>query len=414
MLQRPSRVGAVSRSQLQLWWVTHPPGAQYVATPSRTLWTETRDLGRDGRDHTRRHETSAIGAAGPVRSTSWHLLVLRPAWIISTREAHQWVARSESIRKLGRTSSPYSLYQPQCSWSPLTMFSSALPDLGELVQGLVNTRMTAEESRTALQLLSRTLQQAHNSWPTLDLIRCHSKLSRSLREADTFGDSDDSLELVKKTADLIKHTYRSLADFIPTKSDPALYTTNSQRYLSHEYLGKFVSDFSLPVKAQPGRKPVVSIALPNGPLLAAVCIAVTSHYTAAPINPAAGAGQFQADVLQAGAGCILTTREDYFKLGLEGGWTNDKEITVLLVDLTDDMRIKITTPTGASAPSTTPAPPNVGDDIALILFTSGTSGKKKVVPITTHSIVAGVAFVIESWALTPEDVCLNMMPLYHV
>ena len=42
------------------------------------------------------------------------------------------------------------------------------------------------------------------------------------------------------------------------------------------------------------------------------------------------------------------------------------------------------------------------------------SGTKKRVPITVHSIVSGVAFVIDSWGLTSSDRCLNMMPLNHV
>ncbi|CAN8096236.1 unnamed protein product [Discula destructiva] len=294
------------------------------------------------------------------------------------------------------------------------MSIQAQPDLDKLTRGLVATQIASQDSWNALKLLYVTLQQNQDSWSTLDLIRSHSKLSRSLREANPFGDSNESVDLVKNTAQQIKQTYRSLADFIPTKSDPALYSTNTERYLSHAYLREFVSQFSVPIEASEGRKPVVSIALPNGPLLAAVCIAVTSHYTAAPINPATGAEQFQADVLQAGAKCILTTREDYSKLELENGWTHTNEIKILLVELTDDMRIEIKTPSGNPYSSTKPATPNAADDIALILFTSGTSGTKKVVPITTHSIVAGVAFVIESWALTSEDVCLNMMPLYHV
>lgn len=275
--------------------------------------------------------------------------------------------------------------------------------------------MSPQESREALEALSVSLQQNPTSWSTLDLIRYHSKLSRSLRDADPSGASNTSLALVRDAAHEIKQTYQSLADFIPDQSTAALYTTNTSKYISHRYLREFVSRFSLPVKSHGKRKPVVSIALPNGPLLAAVCIAVTTHYTAAPINPVAGAEQFQADVLQAGAQCILTTREDYSKLDMESGWTRDNNIVVLLVDLTGDMRITMSTPAGAPLVSSElTAPPNTADDIALILFTSGTSGKKKVVPITTHSIVAGVAFVIESWALTHGDVCLNMMPLYHV
>lgn len=263
-------------------------------------------------------------------------------------------------------------------------------------------------------MLSDSLEQGLGSSATLDLIRQHSKLTRSSRSDNPFADPDESADITERTANQIKETYKSLADFIPEKPEAALRVISVDRYISHGYLKNFVSNFSLPIGIQDARKPVVSIALPNGPLLAAMCVAVTTHYTASPVNPAAGSDQFQADVLQAGAKFVLTTGDDYLKLGLEEGWTTANGILVLLVDLDEDMRIHITTPDGNPVPAQAPAPPNQPDDIALILFTSGTSGTKKVVPITAHSIVAGVAFVIESWALTEEDVCLNMMPLYHV
>lgn len=270
------------------------------------------------------------------------------------------------------------------------------------------------ESWQSLQKLSSSLEQGLGPWATLDLIRHHSKLSRSARSDNPFADPNDSAELIEHTAGQIKGTYKSLADFIPDKPEAALRVLSVDRYIPHDYLRQFVSGFCLPLENQGPRKPVVSIALPNGPLLAAMCMAVTTHYIASPVNPAAGAEQFQADVVQAGAKCILTTKDDFQKLGLEGGWITNNGILVLLVDLDEDMRISITAPNGAPITAGKSATPNGPDDVALILFTSGTSGKKKVVPITAHSIVAGVAFVIESWALTEEDVCLNMMPLYHV
>jgi len=53
-------------------------------------------------------------------------------------------------------------------------------------------------------------------------------------------------------------------------------------------------------------------------------------------------------------------------------------------------------------------------DIALVLHTSGTSGKKKMVPYTLETLCVGAACIMDSWALTAQDVCLNMMPLFHV
>lgn len=278
----------------------------------------------------------------------------------------------------------------------------------------MSMQLSTTESLRALQLLSHLLRETQSSWPTLDLIRCHSRLSRILREANPFGDSPASLKCVKDTSELIKNTYQSMAQFIPDEPTAALRPTSAEKFISHEYLRKFVSDFNLPISHNGQRKPVVSIALPNGPLLAAILLATTTHYTAAPINPAAGPQQFQADVLQAGAKCILTTKDDFAKLQLDDEWTKGNRIRVLLVEMDEDMHITIVASDGTPMPTAKPAPPNTADDIALILFTSGTSGTKKVVPITTHSIVAGVVFVIDSWALTSEDVCLNMMPLYHV
>lgn len=174
-----------------------------------------------------------------------------------------------------------------------------------------------------------------------------------------------------------------------------------------------MSKFRLPV-GNDQRKPRVAIALPNGPLLAATCIAVTTYYTAAPINPAAGPEQFRADVTQAGAKFILTTPDDYEKLQLRA-WANNDGIEVIFVDWDQGDEIALRSPEGQ--PIVCPdakRKPNKADDIGIILFTSGTSGTKKVVPLLLHSIIAGIVFVIESWGLSEADVCLNMMPLYHV
>ena len=53
-------------------------------------------------------------------------------------------------------------------------------------------------------------------------------------------------------------------------------------------------------------------------------------------------------------------------------------------------------------------------DTALVLHTSGTSGKKKMVPYSLQTLCVGAACIMDSWGLTAEDVCLNMMPLFHV
>ncbi|PSR81726.1 hypothetical protein BD289DRAFT_32545 [Coniella lustricola] len=286
--------------------------------------------------------------------------------------------------------------------------------LESILARLGSAHTSSQDSLDALRCLSVLLRQTTDSSLVLPSIQCLAHIRRSLRRNSASNQTIDSLKLLQDCTDRIKTRYQSLVDFIPDTAGAALFSTDTQRYISHRKLRQFVHGFSLPIGLQISSKPVVAIALPNSALLAAVCIAVVTHYTAAPINPAAGAEQFQADVRQAGTTCILTDAESYSKLGLDSGWVRDEGIAVFLVDMSSNMNITMSTCAGIAISAKESAPVNSPDDTALVLFTSGTSGKKKLVPITTHAIVAGVAFVIKSWALSPDDVCLNMMPLYHV
>ncbi len=204
-------------------------------------------------------------------------------------------------------------------------------------------------------------------------------------------------------------SYRSLGDFLEPSPKAALRYSNSQHAITYQRLFDFVRDFEIPV-ANRGclGKPVLAILLPNGPLLAATVVAAATWYTAAPINPAAGSEQVDADIALSGASAILTCRAEAEKLQL-----NRVDLGVFYIeDVGEGIRVDYS---GGGALSTVTRPTSNRDgDISIILFTSGTSGNKKVVPMTTHSILCGVGFVIDSWALTETDVCLNMMPLYHV
>ena len=58
--------------------------------------------------------------------------------------------------------------------------------------------------------------------------------------------------------------------------------------------------------------------------------------------------------------------------------------------------------------------PNQHDDEVLVLFTSGTTGSKKLVPHTLANVLVGTACIAVSWKLTPSDVNVNLMPLFHI
>jgi acyl-CoA synthetase (AMP-forming)/AMP-acid ligase II/acetyltransferase-like isoleucine patch superfamily enzyme len=169
-------------------------------------------------------------------------------------------------------------------------------------------------------------------------------------------------------------------------------------------------------------KPVVAISLPNGPLLAITVLATATYYTAAPVAHGNGVGkdQFKVDVLQSRSNIVLASAEDVSRLGLRDPWLTEAGIAVLLIDLSDSLDLIMRNIDGAFinssiAGSTSDHPrPNTADDTAILLFTSGTSGTKKLVPLSVHSMVCGVAMVVESWGLSESMRCLNQMPLNHV
>jgi long-chain acyl-CoA synthetase len=57
--------------------------------------------------------------------------------------------------------------------------------------------------------------------------------------------------------------------------------------------------------------------------------------------------------------------------------------------------------------------PPVADDLAAIVYTSGTTGKPKGVMLTHRNVVSDVKAVLERIAPTPQDVFLSFLPLSH-
>ena len=54
------------------------------------------------------------------------------------------------------------------------------------------------------------------------------------------------------------------------------------------------------------------------------------------------------------------------------------------------------------------------DDEAVLLATSGTTARPKLVPLTHANLLAGAANLVSSLSLSPEDCCLNVLPPFHI
>jgi len=66
----------------------------------------------------------------------------------------------------------------------------------------------------------------------------------------------------------------------------------------------------------------------------------------------------------------------------------------------------------------TPAVPRTADDLAAILYTSGTTGRStgrsKGAMITHGNLLANAETLIEAWSISGDDVLLHALPIYHV
>ena len=58
--------------------------------------------------------------------------------------------------------------------------------------------------------------------------------------------------------------------------------------------------------------------------------------------------------------------------------------------------------------------PAGGDDVALLCYTSGTTGRSKGAMITHRNLVANMLALAAAWEWTADDVLLHALPLFHV
>jgi malonyl-CoA/methylmalonyl-CoA synthetase len=58
--------------------------------------------------------------------------------------------------------------------------------------------------------------------------------------------------------------------------------------------------------------------------------------------------------------------------------------------------------------------PRAGDDLAAILYTSGTTGRSKGAMLTHDNLSSNAEVLVDCWRFTAEDVLLHALPIYHV
>ena len=165
--------------------------------------------------------------------------------------------------------------------------------------------------------------------------------------------------------------------------------------------------------AEAGLKRVsrVAVVLPNGPEMAACCLAVATHAVCAPINPAYRREEFlfyledlQADALIVLEDADSPARDAAHELGLT---------VIELAGPGDAPAGRLHFRWGTEIPYSGTQSPS-GSDVALLLHTSGTTSRPKLVPLTHANLCASAFNIMQTLGLGRGDRCLNLMPLFHI
>ncbi len=153
----------------------------------------------------------------------------------------------------------------------------------------------------------------------------------------------------------------------------------------------------------------VAMVLPGGPDLAVAFLAGAAAAASAPLNPAYREEElaFYLDDLRPKGLMLAAGQESAAATVAERLGIPILRVSRRLDGVAGSIEI------GGGGHASTWEPPQP-EDVALVLHTSGTTSRPKAVPLTQANLGASADHVRRALALTPEDRCLNIMPLFHV
>jgi acyl-CoA synthetase (AMP-forming)/AMP-acid ligase II/acyl carrier protein len=144
----------------------------------------------------------------------------------------------------------------------------------------------------------------------------------------------------------------------------------------------------------------VAVVLPGGPKLALAFLGVAAGAACAPLNPNYRQEEFAFYLEDLAPKLMLTDRAT-----CSAAIAAARALGIPVLDIS-----AVGTSAVPRFVSTAPDP----DDIALLLHTSGTTARPKLVPLTHANLYASAEHVRSALQLTSSDRCLNVMPLFHV
>ena len=192
------------------------------------------------------------------------------------------------------------------------------------------------------------------------------------------------------------------------KDENVALTSEKFQPLKYGELKKLVNKIARQLSSQGiSNKDRAAIVLPNGPHMATSFLAISSFMSAAPLNPAYKTEEYEFYLNDLKPKIVLVEPNSSNKV-LEAA----KRLKIPICEL----KIKSDSSSGMFDLFENESKydlPNENDE-ALVLHTSGTTSRPKMVPLSQKNLLASASNISNTLNLSEEDKCLNIMPMFHI
>jgi acyl-CoA synthetase (AMP-forming)/AMP-acid ligase II/acyl carrier protein len=191
---------------------------------------------------------------------------------------------------------------------------------------------------------------------------------------------------------------------------PALYAPDRIPLNYGRLLARVDTVANALARAGVGSGDAVAVVVPNGPDMALACLGIASYAACAPLNPTYRRQELDFFLGDLDARAVVVSVEVDSPIRDAA-----RALGVPIVDLSPsssgeagafDLSIE--------AEPSRPDRHGAADTTALLLHTSGTTSRPKLVPLTHANLVTSAGNVRATLGIKPEDRCLNVMPLFHI
>jgi acyl-CoA synthetase (AMP-forming)/AMP-acid ligase II len=159
-----------------------------------------------------------------------------------------------------------------------------------------------------------------------------------------------------------------------------------------------------------GRGDRVATSLTNGLPVIVSFLAAGVAGTAAPLNPAYKEDEFRFYLEDTAAKVLILPPDGADEARRAAA---ERRVPILTIDMDAAGTVSLSDGRNPIRRAPVTSPPTI-DDVALVLHTSGSTGRPKRVPLKHANLSISAQNVANSYALTPDDVSLCVMPLFHV